>query len=70
MRLTLNEKRLVTADQIIYDSANDSLYADGKHVGGADAFTRRAMMARADESWHDSDDEALFEALVTEWRTR
>lgn len=55
-----------TAKKIVYNPATDELLADGVVVGGADALTREAMLARlTDPSAHSGDsDETLFDLIV------
>lgn len=61
--MNANEINLTTAI-LTYNQAEDELYADGVHIGGADALTRELMLARLDESWHGDSDETLFDACV------
>ena len=58
------EKKLVAAQKLTYDVHNDELYADDILIGRATDFSRRAMLKRADVSWHEDSDECLFDALV------
>jgi hypothetical protein len=55
---------ILRAHKLTYRASEDELYADGIHVGGADTLTRDLMLQLTDKSWHDSDDEALFSAIV------
>ncbi len=59
------EAKIKAAKKLTYRVSTDELFADGKLVGGASDLTRDLMLARADESWHNDDDETLFDALVT-----
>lgn len=63
--MTATESKIKAAKKLTYRVSTDELFADGEAVGGASDFSRELMLARADESWHEDDDETLFEALVT-----
>jgi len=64
MENTTDQEKILAAEELTYDPATDTLFADGVEVGTADTMTRELMLALADESWHDASDEDLFEALV------
>ncbi len=62
-KMTAQDK-ILAAKKLTYDADTDTLYADGVEVGTADTMTRELMLKLADESWHNDDDETLFDALV------
>lgn len=55
---------ILAAKKLTYDADTDTLYADGVEVGTAATMSRELMLKLTDESSHNDDDEALFDALV------
>lgn len=58
------QSKILAARKLTYDNETDTLYADGVEVGSASTLTRKLMLKLAGESWHNDDDETLFDALV------